>query len=160
MEYKRQYSTMASSKNPQYMMLFGDVMSDMMEWMIVNNPKLAEEMLARLDAINWKQYLTKTEADNIVRNMEPEAPWSYDTWARAMEQAGLEQQREGVWNSYAMWVEMCANYSDHGKTIAQLMGMKPGNVPQEKMLPAIYALSVDMLTDKDGKYNIRKYFKG
>jgi hypothetical protein len=31
-------------------------------------------------------------------------------------------------------------------------------VPADKLVPVIHALAIDSLTDKDGKYNVRRYF--
>ena len=45
------YAYMAMSKEPKYMMLFGDVMRHMMEWMIENKPVLAQQCIDKLEAM-------------------------------------------------------------------------------------------------------------
>lgn len=157
--YDQLYGQMAASKNPKNMMLFGEVMTDMMEWMIENKPSLAQQCIDKLEAMKWKQYLTKDEAQGIIDHMEPSAPWDYATWDGAMDSLGLEKEREGVFNSYALWTVMNAKYSDHAMTLAEKVWMVPlRQVPNDKLVPAIHALAIDSLTDKDGKYHVRKYF--
>ena len=157
--FSRQYNMMAASKNPKNMMLFGEVMQDMMDWMIENKPGLAQQCIDKLEAMNWKQYLTSDEAQEIVDNMQPRVIWDYATWEQAMTSLGLEMEREAIFNRYALWTVMNAKYSDHGMTLAEKVFSTPLRmVENEKMVPLIHALAVDSLTDEDGKYNVRKYF--
>ena len=157
--FDRQYSMMAASKNPKNMMLFGEVMQDMMDWLIDNKPALAQQCIEKLEAMNWKQYLTRDEAQDIVDNMNPPAPWDYPTWENAMQSLGLEMERDTIFNRYALWAEMNAKYSDNAKTLADMVWQMPlREIPADKLVPVIHALAIDALTDKDGKFNVRKYF--
>lgn len=153
------YARMAASKDPANMMLFGEVMQDMMEWMIDNKPALAQQCIDKLEAMNWKQYLTESEAGDVIAAMKPTAPWGYPAWESAMESLGLEKEREAIFNRYALWAVMNAWYSDHGMTIAEKVFSSPLRlVGNEKIIPLIHAMAVDSLTDEDGKFNVRKYF--
>ena len=59
----------------------------------------------------------------------------------------------------ALWCEMNKQYSDHAQSLAEKVWKKPLNtIPVEEMVPAIHALAIDMLRDKDGVYDIRSYF--
>ena len=161
--FDRQYSMMAASKNPKNMMLFGEVMQDMMDWLIDNKPGLAQQCIEKLEAMNWKQYLTRDEAQDIIDNMQPHiAPLEmleYPKWENVMQSLGLEMEREAIFNRYALWTVMNAKYSDHGMTLAEKVFSTPLRIVEnEKMVPLIHALAVDSLTDEDGKYNVRKYF--
>ena len=158
-KFDQLYSKMATSNEPKNMKLFGEVMTDMLEWMIENKPVLAQQCIDKLEAMNWKQYLTRDEAQSIVDNMNPAAPWNLQMWEQAMDSFGLEKEREPIFNEYALWVEMNAKHSDHANTLAEkLWGIPLRDVPTDKLVMAIYALAIDSLTDKDGKFNIRKYF--
>lgn len=158
-KYNQLYGLMATSGNPKNMTLFGETMTDMFDWMLDNKPALAQQVVDKLEAMRWKQYLTRDEAEEIVENMVPEAPWKYTVWENAMNSFGLETEREPVFNKYALWVEMNAKYSDHAHTMAEKIWMLPlKEVPNDKMVPAIYGLAIDSLTDKDGKFNTRKYY--
>lgn len=160
-KYKTLYGYMAASNEPKYMKLFGTVMTEMMEWMVKNQPSAAEAWIDKLCAMKWEQYLSKGEAMAVVENMEPEAPWSWDVWQKAMAEYGLETDRKGVFNKYALWVEMNAKYSDHAKTIAELAFGKPlSEIDTEKLVTLIHGLAVNSLTDEDGMFDIRKYYLG
>jgi hypothetical protein len=76
-----------------------------------------------------------------------------------MQQLGLETERDTIFNRYALWTVMNAKYSDDAKTLADMVWQMPlREIPADKLVPVIHALAIDSLTDKDGKYNVRKYF--
>lgn len=151
------YDYMAASNNVKYMKTFGYVHRDMMDWMIENKPELAEEFINVLCSIKWRQYLTQKEATDVIRGMVPAAPWDYSTWEKAMEGLHLESEREYVFNRYALWVAMNQIYTDFGGDIAKIFGMPLSEIPADKLVPAVHSMAVSLLTDPDGKYDIRKY---
>ena len=57
----------------------------------------------------------------------------------------------------AIWVEMSKMYSDFGDEIAALLG-KPLVPTDPDIISACYKMALKTLKDKDGVYNIRKYF--
>ena len=75
-EFGSLYQMMANSQEVAYMRTFGNVHKEMMEWFIQNKPDLAQEWIWKLEPIKWKNYLTPKEAETIVSNMNPKAPWS------------------------------------------------------------------------------------
>lgn len=159
-KYASLYNYMASSNEPKYMMLFGQVMNEMMDWMIKNQPQAAEMWVEKLCAIKWEQYLTKDEAAAVVASMQPKAPWSFDVWHDAMKKLALEMEREYVFNKYAMWVVMSQVYTDFGQTLAKALGAQLADIPADKLLPIIHDMALDLLLDADGAYNVRKYHLG
>lgn len=82
------YQLMAMSENVHFMKVFGNVHKEMMDWFITNKPTEAQEWLCKLESIRWKNYLTEKEAEKIVANMNPKAPWSREQWKSAMEKHG------------------------------------------------------------------------
>lgn len=152
------YAYMAMSRETKYMMLFGDVMRHMMDWMIENKPEAAEKYIETLCAIKWRQYLTRSEATEIFENMVPSGAWNYDAWLGAMKNLGLEYEREGVFNSYALWIVMNAIHSDNGNVITGLMGLQPTDTGNADYIKTIRSLAINKLLDEDGVYNVRKYF--
>lgn len=151
------YNVMANSNNVEFMRIFGNVHKEMMHWFIANKPELAEEWLCKLEAIKWKQYLTPKEAEKIVDGMDPNAPWSREAWKQAMDGFSIPTEEAPYYNSCALWTEMNKMYSDFGEEIAALLG-KP-LVPTDKdIISACYKMAIKTLKDKDGIYNIRKYF--
>lgn len=154
------YGTMASSGDAKQMHTFGEVMKNMMAWLIENKPDYAEEFIDELCSIKWRQYLTRNEATAIVHGMEPEAPWDYDMWYRAMEGLHLEWEREGVFNRYALWVAMNQVYTDFGDSLARMIGKPLKEIPGDTIVPLVHDMAVSLLTDTDKKYCIRKYHLG
>ena len=153
-KYTMLYDLMSASGKTANMKLFGEVLTDMMDWMIQNKPDYAQEAIERLCAIKWDNYLTRKEAEKIVSEMVPTAPWSYDLWKKALDALGLTTEHEPEFNSYALWTTMNMLYSDHVETLAMAMGVSTAEISPE----VFYHLAKDLLKDKDGKFNIRSYF--
>lgn len=158
-KYAMLYDYMANSNKTKYMKAFGGVMNDMMDWMIQNKPELAMEEIEKLESIKWNNYLTTSEAEEIVANMIPKAPWPREQWSQAMDSLGFTKSEEPYYNSCALWVEMNKIMSDHSETLASKVWEKAlSDIPKEKLLVAVHGLAVDNLKDKDGNYSIREYF--
>ena len=155
--YTGLYDYMAQSRDPKNMKTFGAVMTQMMDVMIQKMPDAAEEMVDKLEAIKWHQYLTPKEAEAIIAKMDPKAPWTRDQWKSAMESFGLPLEDAPYFNRCALWVEMSKMYSDFGDEIAALLG-KPLVPTDPDIISACYKMALKTLKDKDGVYNIRKYF--
>ena len=151
------YMTMATSNEPKYMHIFGETMKKMMAWYIENRPEAAEEYIEELCSIKWRQYLTMKEATEAVEAMEPQAPWNYDTWEKAMETLHLEMERESVFNRYALWAAMNQIYTDFGDSIARMMGEPLEKIAVTTLVPFVQDMAVSLLTDADRKYDIREY---
>lgn len=156
-QYTMLYEYMAQSRDPKNMKAFGHVMTEMMDYLIANKPDVADEMIQKLEAIRWHQYLTHKEAENIIARMNPKAPWSLDTWKSAMESFGLPLEDAPYYNRCALWVEMNKMYSDFGDEIAALLG-KPLTPTDKDIIAACYKMALKTLRDKDGVYDIRVYF--
>ena len=158
-QYTMLYEYMAQSRDPKNMKAFGHVMTEMMDYLIANKPDVAGEMIQKLEAIRWNQYLTHKEAENIISKMVPAAPWKHDVWLAAMTKLGIPTEEQPYYNACALWTEMNKQYSDHAESLAQKVWKKPlSTIPAEDIVPAIHALAIDVLKDRDGVYNIRSYF--
>ena len=150
-KYSSLYDYMATSGKPEYMKTFGRVMTCMMDDVIANSTSKAEEYVEKLESIRWNNFLTAKEAEKIVSEMKPKAPWSREQWKSAMEQHGFELEHEPYYNRCALWVTMNMIMSDSSETLAKYVG-------SDKLFDAVYELAVDKLTDKDGKFDVRSYF--
>lgn len=158
-EFHALYNLMAGQQNVAFMHVFGQVHKEMFDWFVTNKPDLAQEWLDKLESIRWHQYLSPKEAETIVAKMSPSAPWKYDVWKKAMADLGLPTEEQPYYNSCALWTEMNKQYSDHAQSLADKVWKKPlSTIPAEDIVPAIHALAIDVLKDKDGVYNIRSYF--
>lgn len=158
-EFQALYNLMAGQQNVALMHVFGQVQKEMMDWFIANKPELAQEWLDKMESIRWRQYLTPKEAEAIVAKMNPAAPWKREVWLKAMTDLGIPTEEQPYYNSCALWVEMNKQYSDHAQSLADRVWKKPlSTIPLEEIVPAIHALAIDVLKDRDGVYNIRSYF--
>lgn len=150
-EFAELYDMMAMSHDVKNMRTFGNVHKEMMEWMIQNRPADAQSWIEKLESIKWCNYLTPKEADKIVSEMKPNAPWSREQWKSAMEKQGYSLEKEPYYNSCALWVTMNMIMSDSSVTLSKY-------VDNSNLFKLVYGLAVDKLTDADGKFCIRKYF--
>ena len=150
--YERLYQYMAESKDPDNMRLFGQVMTEMMDKAIKDNPSFAEREIDKLEAMMWNQYMSRGEAEDAVRQMQPRAPWSYDVWEKAMQDAGLETSEDGNYNCYALWTVMNGIMSDHGETF------KKYGIGHDVLLPMVHDLALDQLNDEDERFDVRMYY--
>lgn len=155
--YTALYDYMSQSREPKNMKIFGSVMTQMLDVMIQKMPETAEEMIDRLESIKWKQYLTPKEAERITAAMDPKAPWSREVWKQTIESFGLPLEEPPYYNRCALYVEMSKIYSDFGDEIASLLG-KPLSPSDKDVISACYKMALKTLKDKDGVYDIRKYF--
>lgn len=156
-EFNALYNMMANSNKVKYMHVFGEVHRKMFDWFVANKPDVAQEFLDELESIRWRQYVTKKEAEKIVAGMNPSAPWSREVWKQSMDSFGLPLEEEPYYNSCALWVEMNKIYSDFSDEIAALIG-KPLDAKDKDIISACYKMALKNLKDKDGVYDIRKYF--
>ena len=90
--------------------------------------------------------------------MNPKAPWNRDQWKSAMDSLGLAKEYEPYYNSCALWVTMNKVYTNSSETISRIMGVGLDEVPQDKMIKAVYNLALDDLCDMDSKVSIRHVY--
>ena len=150
-KYQSLKEYMIESRDPDNMMLFGDVMDNLIERLAKNDTAFAEREVEKLEAMKWEQYLTKSEAEDIITHMDPPAPWNYATWSQALENANLDREDDGVYNEYALWVVMNGIMSDHKESLTEF-------IPSDQLLKFVYTQAVETLTDKDGKFDVREYY--
>lgn len=156
-KFNELYQLMSSSQNVAFMRVFGNVHKEMMEWMISNKPEMAQEWIEKLCSIKWRNFLTRKEAERIVAEMMPKAPWGMEQWKATMGKYGLGTSEEPYYNSNALFVEMNKMYSDFGDTLAELVG-KPLSASDADIITACYKMALNTLKDKDKVYDIRHYF--
>ena len=150
-EFNALYNLMANSSNVAHMRTFGQVQKEVMEWAIANKPELAKDWLDKLESIMWNNYLTPKEAEKIVSEMNPKAPWSLEQWKSTMQQFEYPLEKEPYFNRCALWVTMNMIMSDSSETLGKY-------VDSRNLFKIVHDLAVDKLEDKDGKFNIRTYF--
>ena len=153
---KKQFCSMywdiINSQDESKMKILGHVMKQAMFKIIETSPSLAKEYLDELEAVNWINYLTVKEAQDIIANMDPKPNWTFAKWKDEMIQHEFNTEVEEKYNECALYITMCMILSDSGNTLSTLVS------DQKKLFELVYHLALDKLNDKDGKFNIRKYF--
>jgi hypothetical protein len=121
------------------------------------HPELAEKWLTKLEAGKWHNYLSKSEAEEIVSKLINQdgshgAHWDYETFKAAVETLGGKMTDEPFYNCWALWATANMRYSDNAKSAAEF-------VPKEMMPKYFYNVAVENLKDVDRPRFVRDYFK-
>ena len=162
--YEELYEDMANSGNKDKMIAFGDAERWAFRKMNEISPKDAQCWLDKLEAMHWKNYLSKHEADEITsklinQNGRIGAHWNYDAFKNAVESLGGKVYEKPYYNCYALWATANMIYSDHANSVAEDMGYpNPEAVPNEKMALSMYRKAVEQLKDVDRPKFVREYF--
>lgn len=119
---------------------------------IESHPQKAEELLDILEAVNWTNYLTEKEADQVVSKMMPQPRWTKQQWKANMEKIDEQLEIAPFYNKCALYVTMSMVDSDSSKTLKGL------GLDEIEYFKIVYSLATDKLLDKDGVFNIRHYF--
>ena len=155
---------MATSGNKDKMTAFGDAERWAFKRMHDLSPKDAQCWLDKLEAVHWKNYLSKAEAEEIASHLINQngrigAHWGYDTFKAAVEGLGGKMSEKPFYNCYALWATANMIYSDHAQSVAEDMGATtPEAVPNEKMALSMYRKAVEQLKDVDRPKFVRAYF--
>lgn len=163
-KYEELYKDMASSHDRDKMVAFGDAERWAFRRLHEISPKDAQCWLDKLEAMHWKNYLSKQEADEIASRLVNQngrigAHWGYETFKGAVESLGGKMYDKPFYNCYALWITANMIYSDHAQSVAEDMGMTtPEAVPNEKMALSMYRKAVEKLKDVDRPKFIREYF--
>ena len=156
--FDRLYNKMAASKDPRNMQVFGKTMRCMMKDISERNPEMAMEYLDKLEAVNWRNYLSRTEAANIVAGMEPNGCWSMDSWEEIARSREICMEEMPYYNKWALYTAMNMVFSDSAHSIAKIAGKDLKDIPDERMFDYLYMIALDKLKDTDRMFDIRAYF--
>lgn len=146
------YTKMSDSSDIRDMELFGKVMREAMQYVGSHSPAYAEELIEKLEAINYKNYLTKKEAEDIVMAMNPAPKWTMEQLKRMLAASGAQKEDAPCYNECALLTTIAMVSSDSGETLAKYAQ------DEGQLMDMAYHLALDYLKDKDGKFDIRKYF--
>lgn len=154
--YDELYDDMATAKDPQKMMVFGDAEKWMFHTVAEKHPELAEKWLAKLEAGKWNNYISKAEAEAIVAKFVNQdgtrgPHWSHDAFKGAVESLGGKMSEEPYYNCWALWATANMLYSDHYQSASKY-------VPKEDIPKYFYMMTLEKLKDADRPKFVRKYF--
>ena len=156
-EFLDRYDKIIESGNQEQMERLGAMVKRTMRWLIANEPEIADKALAMLDGegVEAKNHLTRDEAEAIVRSMEPQPTWTLRQLEDALKIMKLPMSEVPYYDKNALLVTMMMIQSDSGETLKRLMHLGDKD---ERLITSIYQLALDRLKDKDGVFDIRKYF--
>lgn len=155
-KYEELYRDMATSGNKDKMIAFGEAERWAFKKMHDLSPATAQCWLDKLEAMHWHNYLSKSEADDVVsrlvnQNGSRGAHWNYDTFKSAVESVGGMMAEKPYYNCYALWATANMLYSDHYESASKY-------VPESDMPKFFYAQAVEKLKDADKPKFVRWYF--
>lgn len=160
--YQQFLSRYEAAINSGDMTRLGEMVQRVMRWLSAYEPDIAAQAIAILDGKSNKQecrnYLSGHEASEIVRQMDPQPQWSPRQVLDMLRSAGYATDEPPYFNDYALAATMCMILSDSGQTLQRIIGSPSHPATNEELLASVYQLAIDKLKDKDGKFNIRKYF--
>lgn len=162
------YKDMATSRDVSKMKLFGGAFKQMFDKVAVRYPDLAAETLEYLAAVEFNNYVTAAEAQEVASRfinddkaltgaMEPSkgAHWKPEELKAFMMSRSLPLDEKPYYNWWALWLTVNMIYSDYADALAELIGSKEN----EKMAVACYKLAIKRLKDADRPAFIREYFE-
>jgi hypothetical protein len=154
--YHELYDDMAMAKDPKKMMVFGDAEKWVFDMVAEKHPELAEKWLAKLEAGQWNNYLSRGEAERIALSLVNQdgikgPHWDYETFKAAVESLGGKMTDEPYYNCWALWATANMRYSDNAKSASEF-------VPKDMMPKYFYNVAVENLKDVDRPRFVRDYF--
>lgn len=161
------YKDMATSRDVSKMKLFGGAFKQMFDKVAVRYPDLAAETLEYLAAIEFNNYVTAAEAQEVASHFINDdkaltgamefskgAHWKPDELKAFLMSRTLPLDEKPYYNWWALWLTVNMIYSDFAENIAELAGKD-----NEKVATAAYKMAVKKLKDPDRHAFIREYFE-
>lgn len=162
------YELMETSKSVSSMKLFGSAFKSMYAQVAVSLPDLAYSTLETLSALEYNNYVSAAEAQEIAAtfinddkaimgtSQESKGPhWKADEVRAVLSSRGIPLEDKPYYNWWALWLTVNMIYSDYADALAELIGSKEN----EKMAVACYKLAIKKLKDADRPAFIREYFE-
>lgn len=159
------YDVIKTTKDVAKMIIFGDVAKWIFKCMAGIHPDMAESWLSHIEEIEWNNYLSKKESDNIStkiinQNGAIGFHWSCEQFKEALKNHDKACEDKPYYNYYSLLTVTNMIYSDHAMSIALDMGYKTvQEAPDDKLLISCYHKALENLKDIDNKHFVRKYFK-
>lgn len=161
------YKTMEEGKDVSKMKIFGTAFSRLFDKVAVTHPDLAMATLEFLSAVDFSNYVTSAEAQEVAAHFINDdkaltgamefskgAHWKPDELKAFLMSRTLPLDEKPYYNWWALWLTVNMIYSDFAENIAELAGKE-----NEKVATAAYKMAVKKLKDPDRHAFIREYFE-
>lgn len=154
--YDELYEKFIASKDNDKMEALGAANTWLFYYIAEKHPAMAEQYLSRLEAGEWNNYVSKSEAEEAAAKLLNKdgtrgAHWPYDVFKGAVESVGGKMSDTPIYNCWALWLTANMLFSDYAKTLAAY-------IPKEEPPKAFYLLALDKLKDPDRPKFVREYF--
>lgn len=162
------YDEMKNGKDVQKMMIFGTGFKKLYYKAADVHPDLAMATLEFLAAIDFANYVTAAEAQEVASRfinddrtltgaMEPSrgAHWKPEELKAFLMSRTIPLDEKPYYNWWALWLTVNVIYSDYAEVIAELAGSKEN----EKVATVCWKMAVKKLKDLDRTAFIREYFE-
>lgn len=154
--YDELYEKLIASKDSDKMEALGAANTWLFYYIAEKYPAMAEQYLSRLEAGEWNNYVSKSEAEEAAAKLLNKdgtrgAHWPYDVFKGAVESVGGKMSDAPIYNCWALWLTANMLFSDYAKTLAAY-------IPKEEHPKAFYLLALDKLKDPDRPKFVREYF--
>ena len=155
------YDSIINSEDASKMERLGEMVKRVMHWMFTYEPEVAQQAVALLPKVEHEQpknHLTRDEAVRIVSQMDPKPEWDMEQIAMMLHDARFTMSEPPYYDQWSLLVTMSMILSDSGNTLKSEIGSEIRPAKADEILRLVYRLAIDKLKDKDGKFNIRRYF--
>ena len=152
------FEIIKTSKKDSAFDIFKTAISEMMDFAYERDPSIVQTWLDNLGAVEWQNYINKKEAEAIVAEMEPKAPWTIEQWDKILEANELDREEAPYYNSYALYVVMSTIYNLHAQTLAKIVGQTIDEIPEDEFFQAVYFLALDRLKKNDANMDVRNWY--
>lgn len=166
--YTHLYDVMKGSRDVSKMKMFGTAFTSMFKQVANVHPDIAKATLEYLGALEYNNYLTMNEAQEIasifinddtsitgVAEPTKGAHWSMEALKSFLTSKGMPLEEKPYYNWHALWVTTNMIYSDFANSFVELMGAKDNST----IATASYKLAIKKLKDLDRPSFIREYFE-
>ena len=145
-----------ASKDPEKMKVLAAADTYGFRQMAAMQPKSAQRWLDKLEAVEWNNYLSADEAEQIAagfvnQNGSKGPKWPLSQFEALVGSLGGETESVPYYNKYALWVTANMIYSDHARSLSEI-------VPEADLPKIIYKMAVEKLKDPDRPGFVRDYF--
>lgn len=147
----------AASKDPEKMQVLACADAWGFAQMAATQPKIAQKWLDKIEAVEWNNYLSKAEAEEIVARLENQngahgGKWSLEAFRQVVEENGGRWEDTPFYNCYALWAVANMLYSDHARSVTKY-------VAPDSIAVFFYEEAVEKLKDPDRPRFVRAYFE-
>lgn len=154
--YEALYKDLIESRDSVKMQVLGNAVLWAFTEIADKYPDIARRWLEKLEAATWGNFVSESEAADIVNGFVNQngvrgPKWQYAKLMPAVQDFGGIIECAPYYNKYALFVTMNMLYSDHAESTSEF-------VAEDNRLLFYYKQAIEKLKDPDRPHFIRPYF--